>query len=197
MIFAIAMGALSIFRGIQQSESQKQMAKVAERNAQYASEVAVYNAEIERQNQSMKNEATFDMQRRRKAIQEASYATSGVLLDGTPSQYLSAQVEADELNMERQDQASYQRQLGILSSGQSQQANLLAQADAYRDSADQSILGGVIGAGTSMMTYGGDSPFSWMGGGGDKLSDVTSNPDLLGSADSTMNYTKPKYSSIA
>ena len=196
MIFAIAMGALSIFRGIQQSESQKQMAKVAERNAQYASEVAVNNAEIERQNQSMKNEATFDMQRRRKAIQEASYATSGVLLDGTPSQYLSAQVEADELNMERQDQASYQRQLGILSSGQSQQANLLAQADAYRDSADQSILGGVIGAGTAMMTYGGDSPFSWMGGG-DKLSDVTSNPDLLGSADSTMNYTKPKYSSIA
>lgn len=197
MIFAIAMGALSIFRGIQQSESQKQMAKVAERNAQYASEVAVNNAEIERQNQSMKNEATFDMQRRRKAIQEASYATSGVLLDGTPSQYLSAQVEADELNMERQDQASYQKQLGILASGQSQQANLLAQADAYRDSADQSILGGAIGAGTAMMAFGGDSPFSWMDGGGDKLSDVTSNPDLLGSADSTMNYTKPKYSSIA
>ena len=147
MIFAIAMGALSIFRGIQQSESQKQMAEVAERNAQYASEVAVNNAEIERQNQSMKNEATFDMQRRRKAIQEASYATSGVLLDGTPSQYLQAQVEADELNMERQNQASYQRQLGILASGQSQQANLLAQADAYRQSADQSILGGVIGAG--------------------------------------------------
>lgn len=165
MIFAIAMGALSIFRGIQQSESQKQMAKVAERNAQYASEVAVNNAEIERQNQSMKNEATFDMQRRRKAIQEASYATSGVLLDGTPSQYLSAQVEADELNMERQDQASYQKQLGILASGQSQQANLLAQADAYRDSADQSILGGVIGAGTAMMAFGGDSPFSWMSSG--------------------------------
>ena len=165
MIFAIAMGALSIFRGIQQSESQKQMAKVAERNAQYASEVAVNNAEIERQNQSMKNEATFDMQRRRKAIQEASYATSGVLLDGTPSQYLSAQVEADELNMERQDQASYQKQLGILASGQSQQANLLAQADAYRDSADQSILGGAIGAGTAMMAFGGDSPFSWMSSG--------------------------------
>lgn len=179
MIFAIAMGALSIFRGIQQSESQKQMAKVAERNAQYASEVAVNNAEIERQNQSMKNEATFDMQRRRKAIQEASYATSGVLLDGTPSQYLQAQVEADELNMERQDQASYQRQLGILASGQSQQANLLAQADAYRDSADQSILGGVIGAGTAMMTYGGDSPFSWMGGEKKNNTMLTNEQDTL------------------
>lgn len=197
MIFAIAMGALSIFRGIQQSESQKQMAEVAERNAQYASEVAVNNAEIERQNQSMKNEATFDMQRRRKAIQEASYATSGVLLDGTPSQYLQAQVEADELNMERQDQASYQRQLGILASGQSQQANLLAQADAYRQSADQSILGGVIGAGTAMMTYGGDTPFSWMSSS--KTSDVGAlagaqtgaNPTLL---DSTNNpLMKGKY----
>ena len=111
MIFAIAMGALSVFRGIQQSQTQKQMADVAEKNAQYASELAVNNAEIERQNQSMRKDAEFETKRRRQAIQEASYATSGILLDGTPSQYLQAQVESDELNMDRQDQASYQRQL--------------------------------------------------------------------------------------
>ena len=165
MIFAIAMGALSVFRGYQQSQTQKQMADVAEKNAQYASELAVNNAEIERQNQSMRKDADFETKRRRQAIQEASYATSGILLDGTPSQYLQAQVETDEMNMDRQDQASYQKQLGILYGGQVQKTNLLNQADAYRQSANSALLGGVIGAGASYMKYGGADSFSWMSSG--------------------------------
>ncbi len=166
MILALAMGALSIFRGFQQAESAKQQAEVAEQNAQYASELAVNNAEIEKKNRQMQSSAEFDTYRRQRAIQEASYATSGVLLDGTPSKYLQAQVETDEVNMDRQDQASYQRQLGILYQGQIKSENLLNQAEAYKQSADNAILGGFIGAGSAMMTGGGaGSSFSWFGSG--------------------------------
>ena len=85
----------------------------------------------------MEKEAQYEQKRRRRAIQEASYATSGILLDGTPSQYLQAQVETDEINLDRQDQASYARQMNILYKGQSERANLLAQADAYKSSASR------------------------------------------------------------
>jgi sucrose-6-phosphate hydrolase SacC (GH32 family) len=165
MIFSIALGALSIFRGFQQAQAQERQADIAEQNAQYASELAVNNAEIEKQNNQLKKESQYESYRRRRAIQEASYATSGVLLDGTPSQYLQAQVETDELNLDRQDQASYQRQLGILYKGQQERSSLLAQADAYRSSADASILGGFMGAGATMMTAGIGDKFPWMQSG--------------------------------
>lgn len=160
MIFSLALGALSIFRGFQQAQAQRQQAEIAEQNAQYASELAVNNAEIEKQNRQMQSEAEYDQYRRRRAIQEASYATSGVLLDGTPSQYLQAQAETDELNMERQDQASYAKQMGILYTGQQQRANYLAQADAYKQSANMSIIGGFMGAGATALSSG--IEFSWM-----------------------------------
>ena len=165
MIFSIALGALSIFRGFQQAQAQERQADIAEQNAQYASELAVNNAEIEKQNNQLKKESQYESYRRRRAIQEASYATSGVLLDGTPSQYLQAQVETDELNLDRQDQASYQRQLGILYKGQQERSSLLAQADAYRQSADASILGGFMGAGASMLSSDLGSKFPWMQSG--------------------------------
>lgn len=160
MIFSLALGALSIFRGFQQAQAQRQQAEIAEQNAQYASELAVNNAEIEKQNRQMQSEAEYDQYRRRRAIQEASYATSGVLLDGTPSQYLQAQAETDELNMERQDQASYAKQMGILYTGQQQRANYLAQDDAYKQSANMSIIGGFMGAGATALSSG--IEFSWM-----------------------------------
>ncbi len=165
MIFSIALGALSIFRGFQQSQAQQRQADIAEQNAQYASELAVNNAEIEKQNNKLKKESQYESYRRRRAIQEASYATSGVLLDGTPSQYLQAQVETDELNLDRQDQASYQRQLGILYKGQQERSSLLAQADAYRSSANASILGGFMGAGATMIDAGIGDKFPWMQSG--------------------------------
>ena len=113
----------------------------------------------------MEKEAQYEQKRRRRAIQEASYATSGILLDGTPSQYLQAQVETDEINLDRQDQASYARQMNILYKGQSERANLLAQADAYKSSASMSLIGGAVGGGA--MIYGGiagetGSMFPWM-----------------------------------
>lgn len=155
---------LSLFKGFQQSDTYEAQAEIAERNAQYASELATNNAEIERQNQQMKNRQNFEMMRRRKAMQESSYAVSGVLLDGTPSQYLKAQVEADELNMDRQNQASYAKQMNILYQGQQQRQNLLNTADAYRKSADMSLLGGFMGAGAgAIMEIDAGRDFDFMG----------------------------------
>jgi len=170
---AIAMGAMSLFKGFQQSRIQKQQAEIAERNAQYASELAVNNAEVEKQNRRMKAQAEHEQYVRRRAIQEASYATSGILLDGTPSQYLQAQVEADELNMDRQSQASYAKQLGILYNGQQQATNYLQEAEAYKKSSKMSILGGFMGAGSSIMASGASMPWESSGAFSDlKLSDL-------------------------
>lgn len=190
MIFSIALGALSIFRGFQDAQMQKHQSKIAEQNAQYASELAVNNAEIEKQNNKLRAESQFEQQRRRRAVQEASYATSGILLDGTPSQYLQAQVEVDELNMERQNQASYARQMNILYKGQQERSNLLAQADAYKQSATASILGGFMGAGAyAMMGMGSDtgSGFSWMGSGGSEVASSAGSTSIM-SADLASAY---------
>ena len=175
MIFNIAMAGLSIFKGFANKQAYEQQAEISERNAQYASELAVNNAEIEKNNQQMKNRENFELIRRRQAIQKASYATSGVLLDGTPSQYLSAQVESDELNMQRQDQASYAKQMNILYAGQREATSLMNQADAYKSSADMALLGGFLSGGASIgkgIDVGRE--FSWFdNSGGNASTDLT------------------------
>ncbi len=178
MIFNIALAGLSIFKGFQQKQAYEEQAEISERNAQYASELAVNNAEVEKNNQQMKNRENFELIRRRQAIQKASYATSGVLLDGTPSQYLKAQVESDELNMERQDQASYARQMNILYAGQRESTSLMNQADAYKSSANQALLGGFLSGGAS-VAQGLDvgREFSWFGD--TPTSPTVEMPDLL------------------
>jgi len=163
MIPFILMGVASAFKAVQGYQQSKQSAEIAEQNAQYASELATNKAELEKQKRQMERDEARDMQRRRRAKQEASYATSGVLLDGTPSNYLTAQVQTDQLNLERQDQQSYQRQLGFIHEGQVQATNYLNQAKAYKYSANMSLIGGALSAGaygSMAMTEGGG--FSWM-----------------------------------
>jgi ABC-type lipoprotein export system ATPase subunit len=153
-----------VLQGIQAYSLSKSQAKVAENNARYASELALNKQKAEEQRRQMKAEELSYKQRRRRAQQEAFYAKSGVLLDGTPSNYLQSQAETDELNLQRQNQSSYQRQLGIIHTGQVQKVNYMNQASAYKWSGKQQLIGGFFGGASSALSSASQTGFSWMGG---------------------------------
>jgi len=192
MIGAVAFGfALlqGVFRGVAGYEQSKAQAEIAEQNARYASELALNKQKAEEQRRKMKAEELSYKQRRRRAQQEAFYAKSGVLLDGTPSNYLQAQAETDELNLQRQNQSSYQKQLGIIHTGQVQRVNYMNQARAYKQSGTQQLIGGLLGGVASASMVANQTGFSWMGGG-DQVADTgASFGDFDFDADSTFNYT--------
>lgn len=80
---------------------------------------------------------------------EASYAKSGVLLDGTPSNYLIAQSETDQLNVSRADQVSQVRRTNILYEGQLQANEYMNKANALKSAATSTLIGGAISTFTS------------------------------------------------
>lgn len=116
------------------------------------------NRESERREQKSKD-------KRRRSLIEASYAKSGVLLDGTPSEYLAEQAGTDELNVQRQDQVSKQKRMNYLYEGAVQSNEYKNQASAYKSDARGTLISGTIGMASSAMTMGaGGGAFSWMGG---------------------------------
>jgi len=112
-------------------ESEQANAEVAEKNAEYASEAAANKDEQEKLNRRSERKEQRHEQRRRRAIMEAAYAKSGVLLDGTPSNYLTAQTETDQLNVERADQSSQIQRSNILYEGQLQANAFMNKAAAH------------------------------------------------------------------
>lgn len=131
--------AYSAYSGYQQG---KQQAKIAEQNAQQSAKLAQNQAEIERTRRSSERSSQQDSQRRRRALQEASYAKSGVLLEGTPAEYLTEQAEVDALNVVQADQDSDQKIKGYLFQGQMGMMNAMNESDAYGYSANASLLTG-------------------------------------------------------
>jgi membrane protein involved in colicin uptake len=157
------------------------MAAAEERNARYAAEGAANRAEQERMERESERKEERDQQKRRRSKQEAMYAKSGVLLDGTPAAYLTAQAETDELNVQRADQVSERERVNTIYEGNLQKADHLAKANSYNFAADQSkaaakntMIGGMFNAvssGVGAYSQAGGS-FSWSdagGSGGDNL----------------------------
>jgi len=161
MIAIALMAVQGIYQSITGYQQGKAMAEAAENNARYASELALNKQKAEENQRRMRAEKTHDQQRRRRAKQEAHYATSGVLLDGTPSNYLVAQAETDELNAQRQNQASYQKQLGIVHAGQVQRNEYENQARAHNASANMALWGGMLSGAANATAVGASSGFSW------------------------------------
>ena len=146
------------------------MAEAEERNAKYAAEAAANRAEQERMERESERREERDQQKRRRSKQEAMYAKSGVLLDGSPSNYLIEQAETDELNVQRADQVSERERINTIYEGNLQKADHLAKSNSYSFAANQSkaaaknsLIGGAFGAvGAGVSTYsklGGS--FSW------------------------------------
>lgn len=135
-------------------ESEQAAAEVAEDNAEYAAESAANKDEQEQLNRQSERKEQRKDHRRRKAIMEASYAKSGVLLDGTPSNYLVAQSETDELNIQRADQVSQVERRNILYEGQLQANEYMNKAAAHKNAATSALIGGATAMGGSFSSWG-------------------------------------------
>ena len=144
----------SLYQGYTQYQTQKTQAKQAEINAQHAAEVGAQRAEAEKVRRETERGDQNESYRRRRAQQEASYARSGVLLDGTPSAYLTEQAETDELSVQRQDQASEQKRIGYLYQGLSQSVDYQNQADAYKYSSNASLISSPFNASSASSRSG-------------------------------------------
>lgn len=146
--------------------NQEAMADQERANAERAAQEKENQAEQERLNRQATAKEERKNQRRRKALMESSYAKSGVLLEGTPGNYLVDQAETDELEVQRGNQRSEARALGLEISGAGIKsegafnANMMdAKADAYGRQAQSSLIAGGINAASSAA----GSYYSWMG----------------------------------
>jgi hypothetical protein len=150
------------------------MAEAEQRNAVYAAESAANRAEQEQLERASERSEQKSKARRQRRLQEAMYAKSGVLLDGTPSNYLTAQAETDELNVQRADQISMRERINTLYEGDLQKAGHLAKANSYefaaassKAAAKNTLIGGAfkaIAAGVksyASASSGGVGAFSW------------------------------------
>lgn len=144
MAIAIATAIGTAYQAYTQSEAQKSQAKVAEKNAEYAAEAAANKDEQEQLNRRSERKEQRHEQRKRRSVMEAAYAKSGVLLDGTPSNYLIAQTETDQLNVSRADQVSQTRRTNILYEGQLQANEYMNKANALKSAARSTLIGGAI-----------------------------------------------------
>jgi hypothetical protein len=129
----------SIFSGIQQAQANTFNAKVARQQADQAEAEAAADAEQTRQ----------DNQRKLGAA-EAAFGASGVDLQGSPLDVLSDLATQGELS----------RRL-ILYKGKNQANQFLTQAAIDRSQAGAALAGGILGAGTTVLTsalaFGSDS----------------------------------------
>jgi len=132
------------------------MAEAAERNAQHAAEAAANKSEQERLNRASERKEERGQMARRRALQESMYAKSGILLDGTPSDYLVEQAETDELNVQRGDQASQMERTNILYQGNRQSAEYMNQSNSLnfaakvsKTNARNTLIGGVFDTGSA------------------------------------------------
>lgn len=145
-------------------EAEQEKAEIEEDNAEYASEAAANKDEQEKLNRRAERKKQSHEQRRKRALMESAYAKSGVLLDGTPSNYLTAQTETDQLNIERADQASQVERSNILYEGQLQANEHMNRAAAHGAAAQSSLIGAVDMAAGTFSSWGNAAPAA--GGGG-------------------------------
>ena len=160
--------AFSAYQGHQSSKAQEANQKaISEQeriNAEREAQVKENEAEQERLNREAERKEQKSIQKRRRSLMESAYAKSGVLLEGTPSDYLVEQAKTDELNVQRADQRSRAKGLGLTISADAlrseskfQQSMRKSKADAYGKQATGSLISGALKTGSNVAYY------SWMG----------------------------------
>lgn len=164
-IAGIVMAAGSVYTGASMYMTSRRQAKNAQQMAEYNRRVAQTRAEQERMNR-LRNESRERRQtRRRRALMEAAYARSGVLLEGTPAYMLGEQAAVDELTISQKTQESEQKQQGLITHGELSVWQGKQQAALYEAQGKAALVKGVTGAAGSLASANADSDgsmFSWM-----------------------------------
>jgi len=125
-------------------ETGKASAKQVEVNAEAEAKQAAADVDQERLNRQSDQKAEAKQALRRRSAIEAAYAKSGVLIEGTPGQFLQEQAGIDELNIQQRTRASQ-----ALTAGMGVRAKNLsilgrAKSDALRSKAGSDLAGGAF-----------------------------------------------------
>lgn len=147
MSFAITAVAVSAATGLYSAYSSYQagqaQADIAEKQANVNAEMARREAEADAKAESQEAREMRDQQRRRRATIEAGYATSGVLLEGTPAQMLTRQRETDEYNVQARHQEGNERRKTMLWQASTGQQLGQFEAKSMRRAANNSFIAGI------------------------------------------------------
>ncbi|MFA5525974.1 MAG: hypothetical protein WC992_04025 [Acholeplasmataceae bacterium] len=151
IIGSLASTVYAMYSSRQQGKAQ---AKAAKDEARYRAKQAENAAEQERLNRiASETDERRAVQRRRARI-EGAYAKAGVLLSGTPSDYLAEQAATDELNIQRARQGSELRQQSLLHQGQVASIQGATLASAYKSGATQQMIGQGLSGAASLLSMG-------------------------------------------
>lgn len=155
LVLKYVAAAATAYQGYQSYETGKASAKQAEVNAEAGAEQAARDIEQERLNRQAGQKAEAKHARRRRAAIEAAYAKSGVLIEGTPGEFLQEQAGVDELNIQQRTKASEARVLGLGVRAKNIGIQGRATASGLRARGRGDLLGGVASgaAGAGRATY--------------------------------------------
>lgn len=140
-----------LFGTYAQYQAGKAAAKQAEYDSEYEAELRENQAEQERLNRAETERQERRMTARRRASQRASYAKSGVLLEGTPLTLLSEQAGIDEKNIMQGNLESRQKQANLIAGGQAALTSGKNRSRALKSQASTSLLTGL--GKTAVSTY--------------------------------------------
>jgi len=153
-VFAAIAAATAIAGLFMQHQASTNAAKQAEYDSEYEAELSENQAEQEKLNRAAKEKGDRTQSARRRAAQRASYAKSGVLLEGTPLTMLAEQAGTDEQNIQQGNLESRQRQGNLKAGGQAALQSGKNRSSAYKAQGTTNLLTGIgKGAVSTAKTY--------------------------------------------
>jgi len=139
-VFAAIAAATAIAGLFMQKQASDNAAKQAEYDAEYEAEVSSEQARQEKLNRAAKEKDERSQSARRRAAQRASYAKSGVLLEGSPLTMLSEQAAVDEQNIQQGNLESRQTRRNLRHGGAAALVSGKNRASAYRAQGTTNLL---------------------------------------------------------
>jgi hypothetical protein len=146
----LSLGAASGVAGsFMQYRAGQAQADLAEDQAEVNAEMARREAEDQAREESEQARSMREQQRRRRDAMEAAYASSGVLLEGTPAAMLTRQRETDEYNVQQMHRSmGEQRKLMLWDADTGLQMGR-ARARGMRKSANIGLVTGLANTGAN------------------------------------------------
>ena len=152
LVLKYVAAAATAYQGVSSYQTSKASAKQAEYNAEADAERKSREAEQSRLNRQAGERQESKEAHRRRAAAEAAYAKSGVLIEGTPGEFLAEQAGIDEQNIQDRTRAAEARTLGIELSASDSLTQGRSLASGYRAKGTGDLIGGFSKSGGSALS---------------------------------------------
>ena len=147
LLAAAFSGGLGLWNAYQQKEATEEQAETLERESKVNAELARRQVEEDARAESDEVRRAREEQRRRRAAIESTYASSGVLLEGSAAEMLTRQREVDELNIQKTHRGGNERRKTMLWNTDFQEKSGMYQAKSLRRKANTQFISGVAQSG--------------------------------------------------